>query len=242
MTRRIVVVSAGLGVPSTTRLLADRLSGAVASRVAARGESARSEVVELRELAVPLATWMVTGGVPTPQVEAARTAVADADGVIAVTPVFAASYAGLFKLFVDTLDPEALTGTPVLVAATAGTARHSLVLDHALRPLFAHLRAVVVPTGVFAATDDFGGSTGDADPSRDEPLTARIERAAAELADLVVGAGRGVTGFLPAGVESAGAPRPGAGWPPSPGEPEVTPFETLLRGHTGAASPGRSAR
>ena len=92
-----------------------------------------------------------------------------------VTPVFAASYSGLFKTFFDVLEPELLDGKPVLVAATAGTARHSLVLEHALRPLFAYLHAVVVPTGVFAATEDFG----------DTGLEARIERAAGELAALV---------------------------------------------------------
>jgi FMN reductase len=95
--------------------------------------------------------------------------------VIAVTPVFSASYSGLFKTFFDVLEPELLDGKPVLVAATAGTARHSLVIDHALRPLFAYLHAVVVPTGVFAATDDFG----------DAGLDARITRAAGELAALV---------------------------------------------------------
>ncbi|MGZ5404239.1 MAG: NAD(P)H-dependent oxidoreductase, partial [Nocardioides sp.] len=81
-----------------------------------------------------------------------------------------------FKMFVDVLEPDVLAGAPVLIAATAGTARHSLVLEHALRPLLAYERAVVVPTGVFAATDDFGA---DAD------LSGRIVRAAAELAALV---------------------------------------------------------
>jgi FMN reductase len=67
----------------------------------------------------------------------------------------------------------------VLIAATAGTARHSLALEHALRPLFAYLRAVVVPTSVFAATEDFGGA-------ERTDLQRRIDRAAAELADEVV--------------------------------------------------------
>ena len=95
--------------------------------------------------------------------------------MIAVTPVFSASYSGLFKTFFDVLEHGALDGTPVLIAATAGTARHSLVLEHALRPLFAYLHAVAVPTGVFAATEDFG-SPG---------LSGRIDRAAGELADVV---------------------------------------------------------
>ncbi len=81
-----------------------------------------------------------------------------ADAVIAVTPVFSASYSGLFKSFFDVLDEDALDGKPVLIGATGGTARHSLVLEHALRPLFAYLRATVVPTAVFAATEDFGGA------------------------------------------------------------------------------------
>ena len=83
-------------------------------------------------------------------------AVAAADGLIVVSPIFSASYSGLFKSFFDVLDPAALDGKPVLIAATGGTERHSLVLDHALRPLFSYLHAVVVPTGVFAATSDWG--------------------------------------------------------------------------------------
>jgi FMN reductase len=95
-----------------------------------------------------------------------------------VTPVFNASYSGLFKTFFDVLDKDALTGKPTLVAATAGTPRHSLVLEHALRPLFSYLHAVVVPTGVFAATEDFGSTTAGA-------LQQRVERAASELVALL---------------------------------------------------------
>lgn len=212
MTRRIVVITAGLSQPSSTRLLADRLADAVTAQVSVRGEAASVEVVELRELAHDLATTMTTGGVPTPAVAQARDLVSSADALIAVTPVFAASYAGLFKMFVDVLDPEAIAGMPVLIAATAGTARHQLVLDHALRPLFSYLRAAVVPTGVFAATDDFGGA-GSADLGR------RITRAAGELAGAVVAAG--VAGFGPSeGSRSAGTRV----------EQQVTDFEDLLAG------------
>ncbi len=104
-----------------------------------------------------------------------------ADAVIAVTPVFTASYSGLFKTFFDVLDPKALIGVPVLIAATAGSSRHSLVLEHAMRPLFSYLRATVVPTAVFAATEDWGAGNGE--------LTDRVDRAATELADLVAGTG-----------------------------------------------------
>jgi FMN reductase len=174
MTRRIVVVSAGLSDPSSTRLLADLLAKATAEAV---GE-AEVEVVELRPLAHALADQLLTG-FATGDLAAAEKAVAEADAVIAVTPVFSASYSGLFKTFFDVLEPGALDGTPVLVAATAGTARHSLVLEHALRPLFSHLHAVVVPTGVFAASEDWGSA------GADRALAGRIERAADELAALL---------------------------------------------------------
>lgn len=167
---RIAVVSAGLSVPSSTRLLADRLTDAT---VEALGE-AEVDVVELRPLAHALADHLLTGFAAGDLAEAIET-VRHADGLIVVSPVFSASYSGLFKTFFDVLDTGLLDGKPVLVAATAGTARHSLVLEHALRPLFAYLHAVVVPTGVFAATDDFG----------DAGLDRRIERAAGELAALV---------------------------------------------------------
>ena len=111
-----------------------------------------------------------------------RDAVAEADAVIAVTPVYQASFSGLFKTFVDVVDEGSLRGTPVLMAATAGTARHSLVLEHAMRPMFAYLKAVAVPTAVFAASEDWGSSG-----TVDEGLDGRIRVAAGELADLVAG-------------------------------------------------------
>ncbi|MCZ4609951.1 FMN reductase [Streptomyces sp. Lzd4kr] len=170
---KLVVVSAGLSVPSSTRLLGDRLAAA-AVRTAA--EPVEVEVVELRDLAVEIA-HNFTNGFPGRQLAAAIDAVTSADGLIVVTPVFSASYSGLFKSFFDVIEKDALAGLPVLIAATGGTARHSLVLEHALRPLFAHLRAVVVPTGVYAASEDWGA----------EGLNGRIERAAGELAGLMQG-------------------------------------------------------
>ena len=167
---RLAVVSAGLSVPSSTRLLADRLASAAVEALS----EADVDVIELRPLAHALADHLVTG-FPSGELAEAIETLRAADGLIVVTPVFAASYSGLFKTFFDVLEPDLLDGKPVLVAATAGTARHSLVLEHALRPLFSYLHAVVVPTGVFAATDDFG----------DSGLDRRIERAAGELAALV---------------------------------------------------------
>ena len=178
MTRRLVVVTAGLGTPSSTRLLSDRLAAAVTRTLQAAGETVELEVVELRPLAHALADNLLTG-FPTGALADAVEAVRRADALVAVTPVFSASYSGLFKTFFDVLEPGTLEGTPVLLGATAGTARHSLVIDHALRPLFSYLRAVTVPTGVFAASEDWG--SGDVGSG----LRSRIDRAAGELAAAV---------------------------------------------------------
>ncbi|MDX3521801.1 CE1759 family FMN reductase [Streptomyces scabiei] len=183
---RLVVVSAGLSVPSSTRLLGDRLAAAVVGQDA----SVQVQVVELRDLAVEIAHHL-TNGFPGRRLAAALDAVAGADGLVVVTPVFSASYSGLFKSFFDVLDRDALAGKPVLVAATGGSARHSLVLEHAMRPLFAYLRAVVVPTAVYAASEDWGA----------EGLAGRIERAAAELTGLMGGLSRRAAAAPPAEPE-----------------------------------------
>ncbi|NJP70154.1 CE1759 family FMN reductase [Streptomyces sp. C1-2] len=202
---RAVLVSAGLSVPSSTRLLGDRLAAAVVRRAAGDGadgtdvidrtdvvegadgaasgsgsgsRNVEVQVVELRELAVEIAHHF-TNGFPGPSLAAALRAVTEADALIVVTPVFSASYSGLFKSFFDVMEKDALAGTPVLIGATGGSARHSLVLEHAMRPLFAYLRAVVVPTAVYAASEDWGA----------DGLAERIERAAGELAGLLGGAG-----------------------------------------------------
>jgi FMN reductase len=137
------------------------------------------DVIDLRDHAHDLTNMMLTG-FATPDLTTAIDQVVEADGLIAATPIFSASYSGLFKTFFDVLEPDALAGKPVIIAATAGTARHSLALEHVVRPLFSYLRAVVVPTTVFAATEDWGAGSqaGDA-------LSERIDRAARELARLV---------------------------------------------------------
>jgi FMN reductase len=207
----VVVVSAGLSVPSSTRILADSLGQATVraltsvapldSSIGLAGTTASYDVVELRDLA-HLLTDNVLTGFPTGALADAVRRVADADAVIAVTPVYTGSYSGLFKMFFDVLEEGTLEGKPVLMAATAGTARHSLVLEFAMRPLFAHLRADVIPTAVFAASEDFGAGS-----VKGGSLSARIDRAAGELADKVL--------------------RRGTTLPEDPFE-SPTPFEDLL--------------
>jgi FMN reductase len=173
----VAVISGGLREPSSTRLLADRITAAVRAALADRNVTMTASVVELRPLGRPIIDAMLTG-FASPELESAFSTVADADGVIAVSPAFNASYSGLFKSFFDVLPEETLSDMPVLIAATGGTERHSLVLEHALRPMFSYLHAVVSPTGVYAATDDFGAA-----------LSERIDKAAADFARLLQACG-----------------------------------------------------
>lgn len=177
----IAVVSAGLSQPSSTGMLAEQLGEATVSAFARLGVGSDVVSIDLREHAHDLTDNLLTF-FASEELQEAKDAVVDADGVIAVTPIFSASYNGLFKTFFDVLDQDTLRGKPVLLGATGGTARHSLAIDHALRPLFAYLGALVNPTAVFAATEDWGngGAGGSA-------LASRIERAGTEFADLVSG-------------------------------------------------------
>lgn len=173
----IAVVSAGLSEPSSTRLLADRLAGAAVTAVEADQPGTAVDVrhVELRPIAHEIVDAMLTG-FAAPELAAVQATVLETDAVVFVTPVFTAGVSGLAKSFLDVLDKDAVADLPVLLAATGGTARHSLAIDHALRPVFAYLRAAVVPTGVFAATDDWGS------PEDAAALDARIRRAGVDLA------------------------------------------------------------
>jgi FMN reductase len=178
--RSLVVVTAGLGQPSSTRLLGDRLAAATERHLADAGIPVTVTTVELREHAQDLVNHLLTG-FPKPSLQAVIDGVVAADGLIAVSPIFSASYSGLFKLFFDVVERDGLAGVPTLVAATGGTARHSLAIEHALRPLFAYLNAATVPTGVYAAAEDWG----KAGVTADGGLAERIDRAAGELADAI---------------------------------------------------------
>ena len=175
MSVRIVVLTAGLRQPSSSRLLADRLAEATGAALRQRDQRPEIETVELREYARELTNHLLTG-FPAARLAALIEQVVAADALVVVSPIFSGSYSGLFKTFFDVLEPEVLVGKPVLVGATGGTARHSLALEYALRPLFSYLRTVVVPTAVYAAPEDWGS---------DAQLSGRVTRAAGELADLV---------------------------------------------------------
>jgi FMN reductase len=183
--RSLVAVSAGLGQPSSSRLLTDRIVAATQRELGRIDQPAQAGVIELRDLARDLTNNILTG-FPSPELKATIDQVLAADGLIAVSPIFSASYSGLFKLFFDVIQHDGLAGLPVLIGATAGTPRHSLALDHALRPLFAYLGAAVVPTAVFAAAEDWG----EGEAPSEEGLVDRIDRAAGQLARAMAGGGR----------------------------------------------------
>jgi len=202
-TRKLVVVSAGLSQPSSTRLLADRLTTATVDRLREQGVEVTVEVIELRDLAHDITNNLLTS-FAGPKLAQAITALTEADGLIAVSPIFTTSYSGLFKSFIDVIEPTALTDLPVLMGATGGTERHSLALDYAMRPLFTYLHAVVAPTSVYAASSDWGHGA-DAGATA---LPDRIARGASELAALVRASDRStrvVDPFaLPAGFSPVG--------------------------------------
>ena len=177
---RVVVVSGGLGAPSTSRRLADRITGHVERALAAHGCRAEVNVIELREFAVAIAHRLVDG-VSDAALTDALERLETADGIVAVTPVFNGSVSGLFKSFFDLVQPQALQGIPMALGATGGSARHSLVIEYALRPLMTYLRTFPMPTGVFAATTDWGDEL--AGTSEIESLETRTARLGRELAD-----------------------------------------------------------
>jgi FMN reductase len=172
--RRLIVISAGTGEPSSTRMLAERISRRTLEVLREMGVDAAAAVIELAPLAVDIAGATVAG-FPSERLQAAIEQIAGADAIIAATPVYKAGISGLFKSFVDVLDDDLLIAKPMLLAATAGSTRHALVADEQMRPLFAYMRALTLPTSVFAGPEDWRASE----------LGDRIRRAATELAVLM---------------------------------------------------------
>ena len=169
--RRLVIVSAGTSQPSTTRMLADRVAAGSLEVLREMEITATIGAVEVAPLAVDVARASVTG-VPSAELRAAIEQIATADAVIASAPVYKAGISGLFKSFVDVLDNDLLIAKPVVLAATAGSSRHALVVDEQMRSVFAYMRALTLPTSVFAAPEDWGAAE----------LGERVRRAATELA------------------------------------------------------------
>lgn len=219
---RIVIVNGGTSDPSSSRMLAGRIAQKTTDRLRQQGIDATTAVIELGPLAGEIAHAIVSG-YPQEELLTAVESLAAADGVIVATPVYKAGISGLFKSFVDILDNDLLIAKPVVLSATAGTARHALVVDDQLRPLFAFMRSLTTPTSVFAAPEDW------ADPG----FAGRIDRAAAELAALVASdVGAKITGKVWSRYQHSfgGTARPDT-------ESDVIDFDTdLMRLATGGAA------
>lgn len=168
--RTLVAVSGGLGLESSTRRLIDRLVASAQRQAAAVGMDLQVVMVDLRDYARELGEGQITGTAAGPLQDAIDSLDA-ADALIVGSPTFKASYSGLFKSFWDLTLDGSIAGLPTLLAATGGSSRHSLMIEHYLRPLFSYLKALVMPTTVFAAAEDWAGNE----------LAGRIDRAAEEL-------------------------------------------------------------
>lgn len=148
---RVVAVSGGLQRPSRTLVLVEAL-------LVALSESLPLDIhlIELGQLAPGLAQALYRKHVPA-NVESHLVAIETADALVVASPVFRASFTGLFKHLFDLVHQDALVDTPVLLAATGGSERHALVIEHQLRPLFSFFQARTLPIGVYASERDFAG-------------------------------------------------------------------------------------
>lgn len=148
-TLRIVAVSGGLQRPSKSAALAEHLLDLIADEI-----PCQQCLIEIGEIAPQLAGAVLRSHLPT-AVQQTLAAVEQADVLVVATPVFRGAYTGLFKHFFDFIDQSALIDKPVLLAATGGSERHALVIDHQLRPLFSFFQARTLPLGVYATDKDF---------------------------------------------------------------------------------------
>ncbi len=171
--KKLVVISAGASDPSSTAMLASRTASRVMVLGEERGLRFQTSSIELRTLGRDVADALTTQFV-SPALQLEMDTVRDADALVVSTPVYKAGASALFTAFFQILDNDLLIGTPVILSATAGTARHALVVDEQLRGLFAYMRAMPVPTSLFAAPEDWGSG-----------IEERVDRAANELIALV---------------------------------------------------------
>lgn len=149
---RAVAISGGLKGSSKSTVLAEHLLSLIAEQV-----RCETRLVTIGQLTPQLAGATFRSQLPL-AVECELAAVEQADILVVVTPVFRGSYTGMFKHFFDFIDQDALIDKPVLLAATGGSQRHALMIDHQLRPLFSFFQARTLPLGVYATDSDFEGS------------------------------------------------------------------------------------
>lgn len=192
---RVAVVQAGLSTPSTTSRLADTLQGALVHALESAGHTPHVQRINLRDIAVGVTEATLSGIMP----EAVEEALGHVQGshiLVAVTPTFNASYSGIFKSFFDLVEPRSLAGTTAILGATGGTSRHSLVIEMSMRPLLSYLRAMPVPTSIFASADDFAGTSS---------ISARAAAIASEAVALATHASTAASGPGAPGAQADGS-------------------------------------
>jgi FMN reductase len=150
---RVVAVVGTTKSVSKTRALVELIVSQLASRT-----EIDAEVIEIHTLNPGLGSALQREQLDA-RTESAVRKVETADLVIAATPVFRGSYTGLFKHFFDFVDQYALAGKPVMLVATGGSDRHTMVIDQVLRPLFGFFQAWTAPMGVYLSAGDFDGTT-----------------------------------------------------------------------------------
>jgi len=175
-TLRVVAVSGSLHHPSKTTVLVEELVAALG-----RLTPIESHIITLTDLGPSLAGALNRRQLP-PEAEAELQRIETADVLIVASPVYRASFTGLFKHLFDFIDQYALVDTPVLLAASGGSERHALIIEHQLRPLFGFFQALTLPIGVYAHDSDFDGYT-----ISNESLTERINKAVAKSLPIIRG-------------------------------------------------------
>ena len=150
---RVVIVTGSWKAPSKTRALAEAFSAELAKR---RPVSVIR--VDLAAVGSQVAGLTSRDGL-APETAALFDAVETADLLVVGSPIFKASFTGLFKHFFDLIDPKALVGTPVVLTATGGSNHHALALEHQFRPLFGFFNAPTLPTTIYAVEGDFSQGT-----------------------------------------------------------------------------------
>lgn len=160
--------------PSRTLALVEELLAGLAEAV-----PLQARVIELGRLAPQFGGVLQRAQLPA-AVEADIAAVEAADLLVVASPIYRGSYTGLFKHFFDLVHQDALIDKPVLLAATGGSDRHALALDHQLRPLFSFFQAQTLPIGVYGTDKDFTDYRISSDA-----LQARIALAVARAAPLL---------------------------------------------------------
>lgn len=177
----LVAVSGSLHSPSKTTVLASEILDAFAGALRDGGIEVETHLIELSEVGRAFSGALRRDELG-PDAEAAIRRIESATLLIVASPVYRASFTGLFKHVFDFVGQYSLIDKPVLLAATGGSDRHALIIEHQFRPLFSFFQALTLPIGVYASDADFVDYRIESDALRD-----RIGQAASRGVPVVRG-------------------------------------------------------